>query len=153
MLSFYVPFRIMGLDAAVWGPHFWFFLHTIALNYPKYPNDVSKKRFYDLIQGFDLFIPVEKHAKQFRDLLNEYPISPYLDNRDSFIRWVHFVHNKINEKLEKPKITLAEFYITYYDEYKSKEQKYGEYYKLKEKAIYGGSVLVLLGIIYWLYDK
>ena len=66
---------------------------------------------------------------------------------------MHFVHNKINEKLEKPKITLAEFYIKYYDEYKTKEQKYGEYYKLKEKAIYGGSVLVLLGIIYWLYDK
>ena len=113
----------MGLDASVWGPHFWFFLHTIALNYPKFPNDVSRKKYYDLVQNFDLFIPVEKHAQQFRELLCEYPISPYLDNRDSFIRWVHFIHNKINERLEKPKITLSEFYVTYYEKYKSKEQK------------------------------
>jgi hypothetical protein len=38
-----------------------------------------------------------------------------LDNRDSFIKWVHFIHNKINEKLEKPIIPLNQFYINYYD--------------------------------------
>lgn len=143
----------MGLDASVWGPPFWFFLHTIALNYPKFPNDVSRKKYYDLIQSLDIFIPVEKHAQHFRGLLDEYPVSPYLDNRDSFIRWMHFIHNKINEKLEKPKIPLSEFYVTYYDKYKSKEEKFGEYYKMKERVIYIGILLLLVGIIYWLYDK
>ena len=28
------------LDPAVWGPHFWFFLHTLALTYPNHPNEV-----------------------------------------------------------------------------------------------------------------
>ena len=36
------------LDPAVWGPHYWFFLHTIAMTYPHYPNAVTKKKFYDL---------------------------------------------------------------------------------------------------------
>lgn len=143
----------MGLEPSVWGPHFWFFLHTIALNYPKYPNAVTKKKYYDLIQNFHLFIPVENHANDFIKLLNMYPISAYLDNRDSFIRWIHFIHNKINEKLERPKISLTYFYTKYYDLYKSDGEKYGEYYKLKSRLIYLAVLLCLVGIIYYLYDK
>ena len=143
----------MGLDPYVWGPPYWFFLHTIALNYPKYPNAVTKKKYYDLIQNLPLFIPVENHASAFSDLINAYPISPYLDNRDSFIRWMHFIHNKINEKLEKPKITMSEFYISYYDKYKSKGEKYSEYYKIKERLIYLTMLILLVGSVYYLYDK
>jgi len=143
----------MGLEPGVWGPHFWFFLHTIALNYPKYPNAVTKKKYYDLIQNFHLFIPVENHANDFIKLLNMYPISAYLDNRDSFIRWVHFIHNKINEKLERPKISLTDFYTKYYDLYKSDVEKHGEYYKLKSRLIDLFVLLCLVGIIYYLYDK
>ena len=143
----------MGLDPSVWGPHFWFFLHTIALNYPKYPNSVTKKKYYDLIQNFHMFIPVEKHTSDFSKMVTEYPISPYLDNRDSFIRWTHFIHNKINEKLEKPKISLSKFYIQYYDAYKTKEETFGEYYKLKGKLFYILVFSLLVGVVYYLYDK
>ena len=100
-----------------------------------------------------MFIPVEEHASYFSNLINEYPISPYLDNRDSFIRWTHFIHNKINERLEKPKISLSEFYISYYDAYKSKEVAFGEYYRLKEKLLYLGVLSIIGGTIYYLYDK
>ena len=40
----------MVLDPKIWGPHYWFFLHTIALNYPLYPNDISKRKYYDVIE-------------------------------------------------------------------------------------------------------
>jgi FAD-linked sulfhydryl oxidase len=146
-------FNVMALDPKVFGPHYWFFLHTIALNYPKYPNAVTKKKYYDFIQNLPLFLPIEKHATDFSKLLDEYPITPYLDSRDSFVRWMHFIHNKINEKLEKPKISLSEFYVRYYDAYKPTDQKYREYYRLKEKFIYAGSVLLIGGVIYYLYDK
>jgi hypothetical protein len=89
----------------------------------------------------------------FSKLLDEYPISPYLDNRESLIRWVWFIHNKINEKLEKPKISLNEFYINYYEAYKSKNVKILEFYKIREKVIYFGSIIGLIGMIYYLYDK
>ena len=86
----------MALDPKVFGPHYWFFLHTIALNYPIYPNAVTKKKYYDFIQNLPLFIPIEKHATDFSKLLDEYPLTPYLDSRESFVRWMHFIHNKIN---------------------------------------------------------
>jgi hypothetical protein len=143
----------MALDPKVFGPHYWFFLHTISLNYPKYPNAVTKKKYYDFIQNLPLFIPIEKHATDFSKLLDEYPVSPYLDSRDSFVRWMHFIHNKINEKLEKRKITLSEFYVQYYDAYKPKEVKFSEYYRLREKAIYLVFISLVGSSIYYLYDK
>ena len=38
------------MDAKVWGPHAWKFLHTITLNYPENPTDQNKadyKHFFE----------------------------------------------------------------------------------------------------------
>ncbi len=142
-----------ALDPNVWGPHFWFFLHTIALSYPHRPNEVTKKKYYEFIQNLPLFIPVEEIGNDFVKLLDEYPITAYLDSRDAFVRWLHFVHNKINEKLEKPKISLNDFYFNYYEEYKPKDIKFKEYYKLKEKIIYTLVIMGATGLIVYLYNK
>ena len=141
------------LDPKVWGPHYWFFLHTLAMTYPHHPNAVTKKKYYEFIQNLPLFLPVEEISSEFSKLIDKYPITPYLDNRDSFVRWMHFIHNKINAKLEKPQISLNEFFIKYYDEYKSQDVKLHQYYKLREKFLYLGIILGCAGLIYYLYDK
>jgi hypothetical protein len=141
------------LDPKIWGPHYWFFLHTVAMTYPHHPNAVTKKKYYEFIQNLPLFIPVEEISKEFEKIIDAYPITPYLDNRDSFSRWVHFIHNKINEKLEKPPISLNEFFVQYYNQYKSQNEKLAEHYKLREKLVYGGILASILGFIYYLYDK
>ena len=141
------------LDPKVWGPHYWFFLHTVAMTYPHHPNTVTKKKYYEFIQNLPLFLPVQEISSEFSKLIDKYPITPYLDNRDSFIRWTHFIHNKINQKLEKPQISLKEFYVKYYDEYKSDNVKAGEYYKLKEKLVYSLIIVTIVGSIFYLYDK
>ena len=102
---------VSGLDPTIWGPHFWFFLHTIAMTYPIRPNDVTRKKYYEFIMNLSIFIPVESMGSDFSKLIDEYPVTAYLDSRDAFIRWIHFIHNKINEKLEKPKISMNDFYI------------------------------------------
>lgn len=135
----------MNLNPDIWGPHYWFFLHTIALNYPKYPNAVTKKKYYDFISNLPLFIPVENMASQFSYLLDKYPVMPYLDSKDAFIKWMHFIHNKINERLEKPKISLNDFYVSYYEKYKAPEIIKIESHRWKEKLIY---TLVLLSFIF-----
>ena len=141
------------LDPKVWGPHYWFFLHTVAMTYPHHPNTVTKKKYYEFIQNLPLFLPVQEISSEFSKLIDKYPITPYLDNRDSFIRWTHFIHNKINQKLEKPQISLNEFYVNYYDEYKSDNVKAVEYYKLKEKLVYSLIIVIIVGSIFYLYDK
>lgn len=141
------------LDPKVWGPHYWFFLHTVAMTYPHHPSTITKKKYYEFIQNLPLFLPVEEISGEFSKLIDKYPINPYLDNRDSFVRWVHFIHNKINEKLEKPTISLNDFFLKYYNEYKTTDEKTIQFYKLRNKIIYFLLIIGLAVIIYYLYDK
>ena len=110
----------MYFDPKVWGPHYWFFLHTIAESYPLHPNEVSKRKYYDLIQNMPIFIPIDEIGNYVSDLLDKYPVSPYLDNRDSFVRWVHFIHNKVNLHIGKDEVSLPKAMALYRNEYKPK---------------------------------
>jgi len=143
----------MGLDANVWGPQFWFVLLTIALCYPLYPNDVTKKKYYDLIQNIPLLIPLEKFGNEFSNLLDKYPVTPYLDSRDSFIKWVHFIHNKVNQSLDKPQIDFYSALDKYYNHYKPKEFVNKEQIKFKERIIFLFIIVLTICLITYLYKK
>ena len=67
-----------ALDAAVWGPHYWFVLFSMAVTYPERPNDVTIKKYYDFIQNLPLFLPNHQMGNAFSELLDKYPVSPYL---------------------------------------------------------------------------
>ena len=142
----------MDLDPKIWGPHYWFVLHTIALHYPVNPNDVIKKKYYDLIQNFPSFLPHKNSRIHFTSLLDAYPISPYLDSRKSFIQWTHFIHNKVNEMLLLETIPISEFYDRYYDEYKPKPLKQHENLYWRKKLVYVGVLLSMIGLIYLSYN-
>ena len=110
----------MKMDSTVWGPHYWFFLHTVAQTYPEHPNAITKRKYYDLIQNMPLFIPVVEMGNQFSKFLDKYPVTPYLDCRESFILWVHFIHNKFNQLLGKEELSLPFAMDKYSAEYKPK---------------------------------
>jgi hypothetical protein len=101
-----------------WGPHYWYVLHSIAYNYPTNPNAITKRKYYDFIQNIPLFLPDQEMGDKFSVMLDKYPVSPYLGNKDSFIRWVHFVHNKINVTLGKKEISLYESLDDYHEKTK-----------------------------------
>ena len=69
----------------IWGPQYWFVLHTIALNYPLNPNSTVKKKYYDFIQNLPLFFPEYPFGSNFIDLLDKYPVSPYLESKLSYL--------------------------------------------------------------------
>ena len=35
------------MDNKIWGPYFWFTLHTITLAYPDNPNYITKRHYND----------------------------------------------------------------------------------------------------------
>lgn len=102
------------ISPEIWGPHYWFVLHSMAYNYPEYPTNVTKKKYYEFIQNLPLFLPDQKMGNDFAGLLDKYPISPFLDNRESFIRWTHFIHNKVNVKIGKPEISIYKALDNFY---------------------------------------
>ena len=143
----------MTLDPIIWGPHYWFFLMTIAVSYPKKANSVLKKKYYDFIMNLPLFIPNDKMGNKFSRLLDKYPVEPYLDSRESFIKWIHYIHNQVNKQLNKPELSYVEAMDAYYSNYKPKEIIRKEEIK-KRKQFYFGTVLVSLALsVYILYKK
>ena len=143
----------MALEPKVWGPFYWFVLHTIALTYPLNPNEVTKKKYYDFIQNLPLFLPIPEIGNTFSKILDDYPVTPYLDSRPSFIKWMHFIHNKINVSLELPEMTMDEAMIAYYEHYKPKAVKDEEQRKRREKFVFLGIILFIIIAVTYVYNK
>ena len=143
----------MALDPKVWGPHYWFVLHTIALTYPVTPNEVTKKKYYDFIQNLPLFLPIEEVGNSFSNYLDRYPVTPYLDSRASFTRWVHFMHNRINGALGVEEMTLEESMSAYYAHYKPKVVVDLDQRRRREKLIFCSFVLLSLTTLGYLCFK
>jgi|TARA_Y100000741_G_C18248439_1_gene556390 hypothetical protein len=143
----------MVLNPKVWGPHYWFVLHTIANTYPLSPNDVTKKKYYDFIQNLPLLLPIPEIGNSFAKYLDKYPVTPYLDSRPSFMKWMHFIHNKINVSIGEPELSQEESMAQYYDEYKPKVVKDAQQRKQREKLIFLLIVCFLIIIGGILYNK
>lgn len=138
-----------SLDAEVWGPHYWMFLMTAAASYPDNPNAVIKRKFYDLIQNMPVFIPNHDIADNFSRLLDRYPVTPYLDSRSSLMKWVHFIHNRVNVSLGRDEMSLSEAMERYYTQFKPRRIQFFEELKAREKIVY---FFIVVAIGYALYN-
>jgi hypothetical protein len=137
-------------DPSVWGPHYWFVIHTIAHSYPDFPNATTKRKYYDFIINLPLFIPDGEMGNRFSQMLDTYPVSPYLDNRESFIRWTHFIHNKVNISLGKETISIMEGIERYKNHYKPKPVFLYETFKVRRQIFHLFFILLLLFLIFLL---
>lgn len=142
----------MIFDSTVWGPHYWFFLHTIAESYPMTPTVVTKRKYYDLIQNMPLFIPQSEMGNKFSEFLDKYPVTPYLDNRDSLVRWMHFIHNKFNVYLGKEELSLPAALDKYRAEYKPKPIYLSEKLNTRRHIICASVIAVLFLLIFIYYE-
>jgi hypothetical protein len=143
----------MPLDPEVWFPHLEFTLQTMSILYPQYPNDVTKKKYYDTIQNLPVFLPEYPMGKEFIKMLDKYPVTPYLSSRESFMKWVHFIMNKIKIKMEWEQDDFFDSLEKYYDKYKPKELINKEIYKKRKQYIMIGTTFFLIFTIIYLLKK
>ena len=138
-------------DPAIWGPHYWFFLMTVALTYPDTPNAVTKRKYYDLIMNLPIFIPNGDIGNRFSALIDRYPVTPYLDNKESFVKWIHFMHNKVNVMIGKEEISYSQAFDQYLEEYLPKPIYLSEKIKISKYYIFIAFLLIcfLLIYMYW----
>ena len=87
-------------------------------------------------------------GKTFLALLDKYPVKPYLDSRKAFMKWNHFIINKINEKLDLPTETFYEGLENYYEQYKPKEIIEYESFRKKKKYIWWFNYCVSYDIMF-----
>ena len=100
-----------------------------------------------------VYFPFNPIGKNFVILLNKYPVTPYLGSRMSFMKWIHFIFNKIHEQLDQP---IDEFYDSlekYYDQYKPKEIRNREIIKTRKKYIQFATASIIILVIVYFYKK
>jgi len=136
----------------IWGPPFWFTLHTICQHYPTYPNSVIKKKYYDFLSNIPLFLPHEQIGDKFAELLDKYPLNPYLESQPKLCKWMHFIHNKINLFLGKPTLSMTDSMTAYYQHYKPKAVKDRDEMKIREKIIFFSILCILFALVIALYS-
>jgi hypothetical protein len=114
---------------------------------------VTRRKYYDLIQNMPIFIPNVEMGNRFSRLLDQYPVTPYLDKRESFIRWTVFIHNKVNIIIGKPEMTLEEAIASYEAAYVPAElDMYGDTAIHKNVVyVYSAIILALLLVAYMVY--
>ena len=142
----------MVLDPYIWSKHYWFFLQTIALNYPKNPNEFIKKKYYDFYMNLPVFFPNDTIGNKFSNLLDKYPLTPYLDSQTSLIKWTIFIQNEIDLSIGLPERSYEEIINRYYDEYRPKEQINYKNKITKDRIISFVLILFLIITSYYFYN-
>ena len=135
--------NMKSLDPDIWFPPFWFFLRNVAHTYPDYPNEVTKRKYYDFIQNLPLFIPHKEWSNHFSHLLDSFVVTPYLANRDSFFFWIHFIQNRVARILEKDEKTSTEYMQEYLDQFLPKPLIDTRKFHLQKKYIYFGLIFCM----------
>jgi hypothetical protein len=135
-------------DPKIWGPHYWFFLMTVAMSYPDTPNAVTKRKYYDFIMNLPIFIPNPDIGSRFGQLIDKYPVSPYLDNKESFVKWIHFIHNKVNVSIGKEEISYSQAFDQYLEEYLPKPIYLSDKIKISKYYIFISFLLICIFLIY-----
>lgn len=150
----FIPHSVdIDLAPEVWGPHFWFVLHSFAIAYPIKPTETSKKKAYDFVHSFAWGIPDSNSARNFHRILEAYPVAPYLDSRESFMKWCHFIHNIVNRSIGKQTIDYIDSLKLYHQNYETPSTVSQLYKKNREKIIYGFTLGILGTGLYLLYKQ
>jgi hypothetical protein len=141
----------MNYNAKIWGPHYWFVLHTMAQTYPLHPTQTTKRKYYEFFMNLPLFLPDENMGNQFQVLLDTFPLSPYLGSRDDLVKWTHFIHNKINVRTGKPEVSLVESLDRYKQQYRVMPivSSFESSYNRKQIMFWGTCVSAVLLFIYF----
>ncbi len=92
------------MDVRLWGPQVWATMDFIAFNYPERPSAEDKAHVKAFFQNLAPLLPCSSCRDDFAKLLKTYPVEAHLDSRDTLTHWLVEAHNRVNERLGKPRV-------------------------------------------------
>ena len=136
------------MDPEVWGPHGWYFLHSITLAYPDNPTDDDKTYHKNFFESLKNILPCEKCRIHFNQTLTTYPIENHLENKESLFKWLVDVHNRVNIDNGKREYSYDEVTKLYENMYSKNKNGY---FISNNTLIVIFIILVIVLLIYYKY--
>ena len=101
------------MDPNVWGPKFWFSLHSVSMTYPYNPDEADKHRYKSFYELLEYVLPCVLCRVNYSKNLRSHPIDRHLHDRKSLVNWVLDIHNMVNVENGKPTQSLNELVESY----------------------------------------
>ena len=101
------------MNPTIWGPPFWFVLHTIAIAYPENPTFIERRNHYDFFRNLQSVVPCTECRRNYCAHFKKYPIETFLDNKYSLLQWTIIMHNLVNKLNGEPQMTTQEVVSLY----------------------------------------
>lgn len=101
------------MDAEIWGPKAWFFLHSVSFAYPDRPSNEEKESVIRLFRSLKHLLPCVHCKEHYRQHVTEQDLRLASESRSSLIRWVLDLHNEVNRSLKKKEWTV-DMLLQYY---------------------------------------
>ncbi|KAF8641377.1 hypothetical protein AX16_009998 [Volvariella volvacea WC 439] len=90
---------------AALGRATWKLLHTMTLRYPEHPTSDEREALSAYMHLTSRLYPCGECAAEFQLLLKQYP--PQTSSRRAASLWLCSIHNRVNQRLEKPQFDCA----------------------------------------------
>lgn len=102
--------ELTAVRTHVWGPPAWFFLHSMAMAYPKKidtnnPEHIKiRNSMYSFLSNLGNVLPCNLCGISYNGYIKEpdLEISKYLDSRAKLSYFIYLIHEKVNKKLGIP---------------------------------------------------
>jgi len=113
------------MDPNVWGPPFWFSLHTVTFNYPIKPDEADQIRIKTFFKNLEYILPCVICRVHYAEHTASFPIDDHVGSRKELVMWLFNLHNKVNMSLGKKQYQFEEVF-KFYEEYYGKKIELGE---------------------------
>ena len=102
-------------DPKVWGPAFWFMLHTGAVKYPKLASPIIADKMKSYIIGIPTMLPCvvcQTHATNHIEK-NMCNLDDICSGRENLFKFFVDFHNIVNKRYNKPIVSVEDAYKMY----------------------------------------
>tara|TARA_B110001450_G_C17513912_1_gene437597 strand:- start:29 stop:445 length:417 start_codon:yes stop_codon:yes gene_type:complete len=137
------------MDATIWGPNLWFFLHTLSFEYPESPTKEDINGHYMFFKSLTEILPCKICRNHYTKFFNNNPIKNYLNKKTDLIKWVLKCHNNVNIKNNKKVWTYEMLIDKYTNIYKNPLYNVITYKNLSACLV----IVVIILIIYIIFKK
>lgn len=105
------------MNSKVWGPKGWFFMHSIALQYPEKPTIKDKQVYYNFFKSIGEVLPCPICQQHYNKNFKQHDITKYLANQKKLFIWTVDMHNFVNKSTGKPVISYNQAKLNLMHEY------------------------------------
>ena len=89
------------MNQNLWGPKYWFTLHTMTFEFPKHPTEKDRKAYHSIFTSLQYVLPCSVCRRNYKNNLAEHPIENHLYSRKAIVHWLIDIHNKVNAETGK----------------------------------------------------